>query len=112
MFEVHSPAEFDVHLPNHETLYPPSPFGYPMEHKSVRCPIAVSGPRIMLIMTPAAPAKKPVAARGDLAVRELEDRLRETQQAVVRQRLTAGACWIATALALAVGAMAVVDYFV
>jgi hypothetical protein len=66
----------------------------------------------MSIMTPAAPGKKPFAARGDLAVRELEDRLRETQQAVVRQRLTAGACWIATVLALAVGAIAVVDYFV
>src|SRR5262245_12221592 len=71
-----------------------------------------SEPRIMSIMTPAAPRKKPVAARGELAVRELEDRLRETHQAVVRQRLTAGACWIATALAVAVAAMAVVDYFV
>jgi hypothetical protein len=66
----------------------------------------------MSIMTPAAPGKKPVAARGELAVRELEDRLRETQQAVVRQRLTAGACWLATAFAVAVGAMAIVDYFV
>src|SRR5262245_45586640 len=71
-----------------------------------------SGPRSMSSVTRPAPARKPVAARGQLAVRELEDRLRETQQAVVRQRLTAGACWIVTAMALAVAAMAVVDYFV
>src|SRR5262249_46950761 len=98
---------------SHAALYGPSRFRYAMGSSWSAAPKPIlSGPRIMSIMTPAAPGKKPVAARGQLAVRELEARLRETQQAVVRQRLTAGACWIVTAMALAVAAMAVVDYFV
>jgi hypothetical protein len=74
-------------------------------------PIPFSGPIIMSIMTPAAPAKKPVGVRQEVAFRELEDRLRETQQAVVRQRLTAGLFWIGTAVALFVVLMALADYF-
>ena len=64
----------------------------------------------MSTITPVAPGLKN-SVSVDVAVRELETRLRDTRQQVVRQRLTAGLLGFGTALALALAALAIVDYF-
>ncbi len=64
----------------------------------------------MSIMTPAAPRNQ-VAAPRNVAVQELQDRLRDTQSSVVRHRLTAGLLWMGLGLILAMAIAATADYF-
>jgi len=58
----------------------------------------------MSTITQAAPGLK-ASVSGAVAVRELESRLRDTQQSVVRQRTTAGLLALGAALTLALGAL-------
>jgi len=64
----------------------------------------------MSIMTSAAPQKQGAVAR-DAAVHELQERLRDTQQSVVRQRLAAGLFWMGVAFAVALAVAAAADFF-
>ena len=64
----------------------------------------------MSTITQAAPGLR-ASVSGTAAVRELETRLRNTQQSVVRQRTTAGLLALGALLTLALAAMATVDYF-
>lgn len=52
-----------------------------------------------------------VPLSSDVAIRALEERLCETQRAVVRQRLTAGGLWLGLAIALGLASIAIADYF-
>ncbi len=60
---------------------------------------------------PSAASKLTKSVPADVAHRELEARIRETRQRAVRQRKLIGVCCVAAAFALAVGVVAVADYF-
>ena len=64
----------------------------------------------MSTITPAAPGMKN-SISGDVLVRELETRLRDTQQSVVRQRVAAGLLGLGAVSTLALAAVAIDDYF-
>ncbi len=64
----------------------------------------------MSTISAAAPGLK-TAVSGETAVRELETRLRDTQQSVVRQRMAVGLLALAASLMLALAVVALVDYF-
>src|SRR5262245_52102554 len=64
----------------------------------------------MSIMTPPAPGRQVAVPRNE-AVQELQERLRDTQRSVVRQRLTAGILWMGLAFVVALSIAATVDYF-
>lgn len=64
----------------------------------------------MSTISAAAPGLK-TSVSGEVAVRELETRLRDTQQSVVRQRVAAGLLSLAAVVTLTLAAAAAVDYY-